>query len=214
MKIVFNNFYKSKLVNACDGGENSVCIKRRIPLFLLLKLTILLTNTDEVIMPTTTENLKEAFAGESQANQKYTAFAKVAEKEGFPNIAKLFKTAAEAELIHAEGHLKALDGLGDTVKNLEAAIGGETYEFEKMYPPMLEQAQAEGHKAKTMFGFAVKAEEVHAKLYSIALQAAKEGKDLDVGEIYLCPVCGHIEFEKAPDNCPICNAPAARFVNI
>lgn len=165
-------------------------------------------------MPTTEENLKYAFAGESQANQKYTAFAKVAEKEGFKNIAKLFRTTAEAELLHAEGHLKALEGIGDTVANLKAAIAGETDEYENMYPPMLEQAKAEGHKAKVMFGFAVKAEEVHAKLYSMALESVEKGQDLDVGEIYLCPVCGHIEFGKAPEKCPICNAPESKFVTI
>ena len=165
-------------------------------------------------MPTTEENLKTAFAGESMANQKYTAFAKVAEKEGFKNIAKLFRTAAEAELIHAEGHMKAMNALGNTVENLQAAIDGETDEYQNMYPPMLEQAQAEGHKAKTMFGFAVKAEEVHAKLYAMALEAAREGKDLEVGDIYLCPFCGYIEFGEAPEKCPICGAPAAKFVNI
>ena len=165
-------------------------------------------------MPTTEENLKYAFAGESQANQKYTAFAKVAEKEGFKNIAKLFKTAAEAELLHAEGHLKALEGIGDTVANLKAAIAGETEEFTNMYPPMLEQAEKEGHKAKVMFGFAVKAEQVHAKLYTMALEAIEKGEDLDVGEIYLCPICGHIEFGKAPDKCPICGAPESKFVTI
>ena len=116
-------------------------------------------------MPETTDNLKTAFAGESQANQKYRAFAKKAEKDGFPNIAKLFRTTAEAERIHAEGHLGALDGVASTADNLKAAIGGETHEFTDMYPPMLAQAEAEGSKAKRMFGFAVKAEEVHARIY-------------------------------------------------
>ncbi len=116
-------------------------------------------------MPTTNEHLKEAFSGESQANQKYRAFAKQAEKEGFSNIAKLFRTTAEAERIHAEGHLKALDMIANTADNLQAAIDGETYEFTEMYPPMLEQAVSDGHKAKTMFKFAVDAEEVHAQIY-------------------------------------------------
>ena len=102
-------------------------------------------------MTTTTDNLKDAFAGESQANQKYKAFAKKAEKEGFANIAKLFRTTAEAERIHAEGHLKALDMIASTADNLQAAIDGETYEFEEMYPPMLSLAKEDGHKAKTMF---------------------------------------------------------------
>ncbi len=165
-------------------------------------------------MPTTQDNLKEAFAGESQAFQKYTSFAEKAEKDGLPNIAKLFRTTAQAERLHAAGHFAALDGVGDTVANLEAAIGGETYEFEQMYPPMLEQAEAEGHKARRMFKFAVAAEEVHAKLYALALEAAKAGKDLDVSEFYLCPVCGHIEFGEAPEKCPICGVPAAKFVTL
>ena len=150
-------------------------------------------------MPTTQENLKEAFAGESQANQKYRAFAKKAERDGFPNIAKLFKTAAEAERIHAEGHFNALDGIGATVENLKAAIGGETYEYTKMYPPMLEQAEKENHKAKRMFKYAVDAEEVHAQLYKLALAAVEAGKDLEETEFYLCPVCVHIEFVKTDD---------------
>lgn len=165
-------------------------------------------------MATTKENLKEAFAGESQANQKYRAFAKKAEKEGFPNIARLFRTTAEAERIHAEGHLGALEGIGSTVENLKAAIDGETYEFTEMYPPMVDQADADSHKAKRMFDYAVKAEEVHAQLYQLALKAAAEGKDLDVTEFYLCPVCGHIEFGKPDKNCPICGTVAAKYVQI
>lgn len=162
-------------------------------------------------MPTTRENLEVAFAGESQANQKYRAFAKQAEQDGFATIAKLFRLTAEAERIHAEGHLKALDGLGSTVDNLQAAIGGETYEFQNMYPPMVVQAEAEGHKAKRMFKFAVAAEAVHAKLYQMALEAAKQGKDL-TGDFYLCPVCGYIEVGKPEKSCPICGAAAERLV--
>lgn len=165
-------------------------------------------------MKTTKENLHEAFSGESQANQKYRAFAKKAERDGFPNIAKLFKTAAEAERIHAEGHLNSLDGIGSTVENLKAAIAGETYEFTEMYPPMLAQAEVENHKAKRMFGYAVKAEKIHAELYQMALEAAEQGKDLEVTEIYLCPVCGHIEFGKPTENCPTCGALASKFVKL
>jgi rubrerythrin len=165
-------------------------------------------------MPTTKENLKEAFAGESQANQKYRAFAKKAERDGFPNIAKLFKTAAEAERIHAEGHLNALDGIGTTVENLKEAIDGETYEYKEMYPPMLAQAEADNHKAKRMFKYAVEAEDVHAQLYKLALAAAEQGKDLDVTDFYLCPVCGHIEFGKPEENCPICGTLAAKYVKL
>ena len=165
-------------------------------------------------MPTTKENLMGAFAGESQANQKYRAFAKKAEKEGLPNIAKLFNTAAEAEGIHAEGHLTALDGIASTIENLKAAIAGETYEYTEMYPPMYDQAVAEENKAKRMFGYAVKAEEIHAKLYKIALAAAEQGKDLDTGEIYLCPICGNIEFGKPESNCPICGTIASKYIHV
>src|SRR5512145_1559778 len=99
-------------------------------------------------MPSTMDNLAEAFAGESQANQKYRAFAKKAEQEGLPNIARLFRTAAEAERIHAEGHLRSMAGIGATAENLKQAIAGETYEYTTMYPPMLQTAEAEGHRAK------------------------------------------------------------------
>ena len=161
----------------------------------------------------TEKNLKEAFAGESQACQKYLAFAKKAEQDGLPNIAKLFRAASQAETIHAAGHFNAMNGVGSTAENLKAAIDGETYEFETMYPPMLEQAQAENHRAKVMFDFAMKAEAVHAKLYRIALDAAMSGKDLNV-QVYLCPVCGHIEFGQPPENCPICKAKKDRFMLI
>jgi len=164
-------------------------------------------------MTTTLDHLKEAFAGESQANQKYRAFAKKAEQDGLPNIARLFRTTAEAERIHAEGHLKSMDGIGSTAENLQAALDGETHEFTEMYPPMLQQAEAEGHKAKRMFGYAVEAEAVHAKLYKMALEAAKEGKDLDV-EFYLCPICGYIEVGKPTEACPICNTKPEKFVQI
>jgi rubrerythrin len=165
-------------------------------------------------MASTTDNLKEAFAGESQANQKYRAFAKKAERDGFANIAKLFKTTAEAERIHAEGHLKALDMIASTAENLQAAIAGETDEFTNMYPPMASQAMEEGHKAKTMFKFALDAEKVHADIYTKALEAVKNGKDMDVSEFYLCPICGYIELGSAPDKCPVCNALGKVFVTV
>jgi rubrerythrin len=163
---------------------------------------------------TTTGNLKEAFAGESQANQKYRAFAKRAEQDGFPNIARLFRTAAEAESIHAQGHLRSLDGIGSTRDNLQAAKDGETYEYTTMYPPMLELAKTEGHRARAMFGYAVEAEAVHAELYQRALEAVAQGKDLAETAFYLCPVCGHIEFGEPPAICPICGAKADRFVQV
>ena len=164
-------------------------------------------------MATTQENLKEAFAGESQASQKYLAFAKQAERDGFTNVAKLFRTASAAEQIHAEGHFKAMDGVGSTMDNLQAAIDGETYEFTKMYPPMIEQAEADEHKAQRMFRYAAKAEAEHAEIYKMALEAVARGEDF-VEEFYLCPVCGHVELGAPPENCPICGAKGKSFVQI
>jgi rubrerythrin len=163
---------------------------------------------------TTPDNLAEAFAGESQANQKYRAFAKQAEQDGFPNVARLFRTAAEAERIHAEGHLRAQGGVASTAANLQAAIAGETHEFTEMYPPMLRQAEQDGHGAKRMFGYAVQAEAVHARLYALALEAVQRGVDLTETEFYLCPVCGHIEFGKPSRACPICGTKAEKYVKV
>lgn len=168
----------------------------------------------EVLMPTTEENLKEAFAGESQANRKYLAFARKAEQDGYVNVARLFRTAAEAETIHALGHLGAMQGIGSTADNLRTAVAGETHEYREMYPPMLQQAIADDHRAKRMFGYAVKAEAVHAKLYQMALDAVTQGKDLTETRFYLCPVCGHIELGAPPASCPICGAKAEKFVMI
>ncbi len=165
-------------------------------------------------MATTIENLREAFAGESQANQKYRAFAKKAEQDGYPNIARLFRTTAEAERIHAEGHLKALEEICSTAENLLAAIQGETQEYTKMYPPMFAQSVSDSHKAKRMFGYALEVEEVHAKLYTLALAAVQEGKDLTETEFYLCPVCGRIEFGKPTEACPTCGTKPDKFVLI
>lgn len=165
-------------------------------------------------MTSTMDNLKEAFAGESQAGQKYRVFAKQAEQDGLPNIARLFRTAAEAERIHAEGHLKAMDGVGKTVENLQAAIAGETHEYTEMYPPMRQQAEAEGHKAKRMFGYAMSTEEVHARLYKMALEAAQRGEDLSGVDFYLCPVCGNIEIGKPTEPCSICGAKADKFIQV
>jgi rubrerythrin len=165
-------------------------------------------------MTTTEENLKEAFAGESQANRKYLAFAKKAEQDGFKNVARLFRTAAEAETIHAHGHLNAMGGIGSTADNLQAAIDGETYEYTTMYPPMLEKAQSDDHRAKRMFDLAMQAEEVHAGIYQRALDAIRQGKDFDETDYHLCPVCGHIEIGAAPDACPICYTPGANFVQV
>ncbi len=165
-------------------------------------------------MPNTTENLAVAFAGESQANRKYLAFARQAEKEGLPQIARLFRAAAEAETIHALGHLANMGGVGTTLQNLEAAVKGETYEYTEMYPPMVDQARKEGHKGKTLLDFANRAEKVHAGLFRQALEAMRSGKDLSQMDVYLCPVCGDVEFGAPPDKCPICGAPASKFQKI
>jgi len=165
-------------------------------------------------MTTNEANLKEAFAGESQANRKYLAFAKKAEQDGFVNVARLFRTAAEAETIHAMGHLNALDMVKSTAENLRAAVEGETHEFKEMYPPMLSQAQADNHKSKRMFGWALKAEAVHADLYKLALEAVLQGKDLAETSFYLCPVCGHIEAGNPPAVCPICGTKGEKYIQV
>ena len=163
-------------------------------------------------MPATLENLKEAFADESQAFQKYSAFAKKAEQDGFPVIARLSRLTAQAEKIHAEGHLKSMDGVGSTLDNLKAAIEGETHEYTQMYPPMSKQADRENHKARRMFGYALDAERIHAQLYAKAMEAVKAGKDLSVQKFFLCPVRGYIEFGEAPEKCPVCPTLGSRFV--
>ncbi|MDR1651272.1 MAG: rubrerythrin family protein [Synergistaceae bacterium] len=157
----------------------------------------------------TQDNLMAAFAGESQANRKYTAFAAAAEKEGFKDAARLFKAAAEAENTHAVAELKLAGKLGDTKANLAAAIEGETYEFTTMYPDFEGTAKQEGQSAaEKAFILAKEAEKVHAKLYREAL----ENLGRDTGEAYyLCPVCGYIEKGGAPDICPICKAKGVSF---
>jgi rubrerythrin len=160
------------------------------------------------------ENLKTAFAGESQANRKYLAFAKQAQKDGYPVIARLFRATAEAETIHALGHLKALEMIKTTEDNLEAAIGGETYEFTQMYPPMWSLAEETKHKARIMFKYAMEVEKVHAGLYEKALAAVRSGNDLGEVEIYLCPVCGHLELGKPGVKCPVCNSVADKYERI
>jgi len=163
-------------------------------------------------MPTTADDLKTAFAGESQANRKYLAYASKADKEGYPQVAKLFRAAAEAETIHALAHLQNMGGIGSTLDNLKGAIAGETYEYTTMYPPMVEQADKEGHRGKNMLKWAAAVEKVHADLYKQALEAVQAGKDLSAMEIYYCPVCGHLELGQAPGKCPVCGLAGAKFV--
>ncbi len=165
-------------------------------------------------MATTEENLHKAFAGESQANRKYLAFAQKAEKDGFPEVARLFRAAAEAETVHAMAHLRQLKAVKSTAENLEAAKAGETYEYAEMYPPMVETAEAEGSPAALTFKYALAAEERHANLYARALEAVRAGKDIETGAVYVCPVCGNVVFGKPTAPCEICNTAAAKFVEI
>ena len=158
----------------------------------------------------TEKNLKEAFAGESQAYQKYSAFAKKAEAEGYLSVSRLFKAAADAEKIHAASHLKALDGIKTTAENLKEGIEGETFEFEKMYPPMIEEAIKEGNKqAERSFHFANEAEKVHAKLYQDALDDIEAKEDFNY---YLCPACGNVTAKEAPEKCFICGVKGSAFI--
>ena len=165
-------------------------------------------------MKTTLDNLKDAFAGESQANRKYLAYAKKAQTDGYPQISKLFRAAAEAETIHAHGHFFAMDGVKSTLENVKDAVAGETYEYTEMYPAMLEQAQKDNHRAKVMFGFALKAEEIHANLYKKALAALEASTDMAAADLYLCTVCGNIEFGKPTAKCSVCGAVAEKFIKI
>ena len=165
-------------------------------------------------MKKTEENLKQAFAGESQANRRYLAFSKKAEEEGYTQVAKLFKAAAEAETVHALAHLDALGAVKSTAENLQDAIDGETHEFTKMYPGMIEDAKEEKHTdALGSFFKANKVEEIHANLYKKALESIRSGKDMEEKEIYVCEVCGNTVHE-APDTCPICGAKKDQFKKI
>ena len=159
----------------------------------------------------TVDNLKAAFAGESQANRKYLAFAEKAEADGHLAAAKLFRAAAEAETLHAMMHLKILGGVKSTEENLQAAIAGETYEYQTMYPGFIGEVLPEESQAKRAFELAAKAELSHAELYQKALDAlaAKEDKSY-----YLCGVCGYIAEGEAPGICPVCGAPHSKFKNI
>ncbi len=159
------------------------------------------------------ENLKAAFAGESQANRKYLAFAKKADDEGLPQVARLFRAAAEAETVHAHAHLRALKGINSTKENLQEAIEGETHEFKNMYPGMISTAEEEGNKqAERSFKFANAVEETHAALY----QKLLDGLDVQLEDYpyYVCPVCGHTAEKEHPDSCPVCGAKGDKFLKI
>ena len=163
-------------------------------------------------MSNTEKNLKEAFAGESQANRKYLAFAKKAEDEGFKQIARLFRAAAEAETVHAHNHLREIGDIKGTKENLEAAINGESYEFQKMYPQMIMDAGAEGIKgALRSFKFANEVEKIHAEFYKKALENIGKNPEVDY---YVCQVCGNTVENEPPDECPICGAKKKMFKKI
>lgn len=160
----------------------------------------------------TSENLQTAFAGESQANRKYLAFAKKAEDEGHPQIAKLFRAAAEAETIHAHAHLRAMGGIKSTQENLQQAIEGENFEFVQMYPGYVEQARQEDNKlALVSFKNAMAVEQVHHSLYLEALNAVQAGKDMPTAKVFVCSVCGNTVLDEAPEKCPVCGASKDKF---
>lgn len=163
----------------------------------------------------TSDNLKEAFAGESQANRKYLAFAKKAEADGYPQVAKLFRAAAEAETVHAHSHFRVMGGIQSTEENLQAAIEGEGFEFQQMYPKFLAEAEKEGNNpAVFSFKYALAVEEIHHGLYTEVLNAVKSGSDLPETKIYVCPVCGNTIKGDVPDKCPVCAAAGEKFQEV
>ncbi len=158
------------------------------------------------------QNLQDAFAGESQANRKYLAFAKQAEKEGHHQVAKLFRAAAAAETVHAHSHLKQMGGIKSTTENLEEAAGGEAFEFKEMYPKMIKEAEEEDNKgALRSFNFANEVEKVHHDLYQKALQNLGKNEETDY---YVCDICGYTAEGEAPDQCPVCKAKKTMFKKI
>jgi rubrerythrin len=165
-------------------------------------------------MEKTIKNLKAAFSGESEANRKYLAFAKKAEEEGIPNLARLFRVVAEGETVHALNHLRTLGEVKDAKNNLEVAVSGETYEIEKMYPEFIKEAAEENQlEAKISFEKALKVEYIHRELFQKSLEKINSG-DIGAQEYFVCPVCGFPARDEAPEKCPICGAPQTSFRNI
>ncbi len=163
-------------------------------------------------MSKTEDNLREAFAGESQANRKYLAFAEAAQKEGYPQAAKLFRAAAYAETVHAHAHLRALGAVKGTAENLKEAVAGETHEFKSMYPAMIQTAQEEGKKAaERTFTYANEVEKVHASLYQEALDNLDDFQEQDY---YVCSVCGYTCEREPPETCPVCKSKAKAFFKV
>ena len=166
-------------------------------------------------MAKTLDHLKTAFAGESQANRKYLAFAKKADDDGFPQIARLFRAAAHAETVHAHNHLKAMDGVRTTAENLQEAVGGENYEVVSMYPPMLADAEAEGDKrAARSFRWALEVEKGHEVLYRKSAELLAQGQDAPAVEYYVCPICGFTHEGPMSENCPVCGAAPGKFEKV
>jgi rubrerythrin len=163
-------------------------------------------------MSKTEQNLLEAFAGESQANRRYLAFAKQADKEGYPQVAKLFRAASEAETVHAHAHLRALGQVKSTAENLQGAIEGETHEFKSMYPAMIEAAKEEGNKAaERSFSYANEVEKIHANLYQKALDNMGGLQETDY---HVCSVCGYTCEGEPPYKCPVCSAKSKAFFKV
>jgi rubrerythrin len=159
----------------------------------------------------TIDNLKAAFAGESQANRKYLAFAEKADKDGYPQIARLFRAAAAAETVHAHAHLRAMDGVNSTAENLQAAIDGENYEHVNMYPEFIQAAMVDGNKrALRSFEYAMAVEQEHELLYRQALETIDQ--EQEEYDYYICPICGHTHPRHAPETCPVCGVPGSRFL--
>ena len=163
----------------------------------------------------TNENLQEAFAGESQANRKYQDFARQADADGFSQVPTLFRAGAHAETVHAQAHLRVMGGVKETAENVKAAIEGEGFEFQEMYPKFLAEAESEGGQAAaTSFGNALAVERIHHSLYTEASKAISAGEDLPAASIYVCEVCGNTVAVEPPEKCPICNSPREKFVLI
>ena len=164
-------------------------------------------------MTKTYDDLMAAFAGESQANRKYLAYASKAESDGLPQVARLFRAVAHAETIHALNHFRRAGEVGTTEENLKAAMTGEHYESTEMYPGFMKDAEEEGNtKALKSFHWANEAEKVHEVLYKEALEAlGKPGEEYDY---YICPVCGYTHKRSAPEKCPVCNTPGSRFEKV
>ena len=158
------------------------------------------------------ENLKSAFAGESQANRRYLAFAQKAEEEGFTQVAKLFKAAAEAETVHALNHIRIMQEVKTSLENVNAAFSGETFEFKKMYPEYLDTARKEGNQqAVWSFNVANQVEQIHEGLFTKAMNALEHNKELEKVDYYVCSVCGNTVESNPPERCPICGSPKAKF---